>query len=228
MRGGVYINYEECHWDTMRALAAADLHGKAERFHRLQASARRYNPDLIVLAGDITSYIGGREVLPLIADMVPPVLAVRGNSDVPSVAREMERVGIKHLHLGAWDFKGSRFVGVSGAVPIPFWTKFSLREGWIDAGMARLIDSETIVVAHSPPRGARDEVFGTMHAGSSLLRRWMDERRPKAVICGHIHERTGYEKAGETLVINCSIGKGGSGTLIETRKDREPKIKVLD
>ncbi len=211
----------------MRVLAAADIHGKIGRFHRLRASVRRYKPDLIVLAGDITSYIGGREVLPLIPDLGPRVLAVRGNSDVPSIAGEMESLGIEHLHLEALTLGGSRFVGISGAVPIPFWTKFRLREGRIDAEMGRLIGNETIVVAHPPPRGARDEVFGTMHAGSSLLRKWMDERRPKAVICGHIHERTGYEKVEGTLVINCSIGKGGSGTLIELKKDRELKIKIL-
>ncbi len=81
--------------------------------------------------------------------------------------------------------------------------------------MSRLVDNRTILVVHPPPYGARDEVMGAIHAGSRLVRKIVDRRRPAAVLCGHIHEAAGAVLCGETLVVNCSFNGKTSGALVE-------------
>ena len=49
-----------------------------------------------------------------------------------------------------------------------------------------------------------------------LLRRIAE---PLLCICGHIHEMPGTEMHRKTLVINCSMGRGGGGALIEISRD---------
>jgi len=55
----------------------------------------------------------------------------------------------------------------------------------------KLIDERTVVVAHPPPFGYLDEVFGRFHAGSRRLHDLVIKCQPMLVLCGHIHERGG-------------------------------------
>ncbi len=67
------------------------------------------------------------------------------------------------------------------------------------------IDSVDIILSHLPPYRILDEDMGLnkkgSHIGSKLLREFILNKKPKLVICGHIH--TPQEaKLGETLIIN--------------------------
>ncbi|HOO89504.1 MAG TPA: hypothetical protein PLA74_01645, partial [Syntrophales bacterium] len=52
------------------------------------------------------------------------------------------------------------------------------------------------------------------HAGSAGLCKVVEKCQPRLCICGHIHERPGWEHLGKTLVVNCNMGKGGGGALV--------------
>ena len=52
-----------------------------------------------------------------------------------------------------------------------------------------------------------DEVGGRFHAGSKGVRRYIETHAPGVVLCGHIHEAPGTVHLGNTLVVNCSVGK---------------------
>ena len=65
-----------------------------------------------------------------------------------------------------------------------------------------------------------------MHSGSEELRRVVDTYHPRLVLCGHIHEDPGITKTDSTLIVNCSMGKRGSGALITMEKTL--KAEMLD
>ncbi|MCC6348434.1 MAG: metallophosphoesterase [Candidatus Eisenbacteria bacterium] len=66
----------------------------------------------------------------------------------------------------------------------------------------------TLFVLHSPARGTKcDLVHGGHHVGSRAIRRFVEERRPRLVLSGHIHESPRVSGAwkdtlGETVLVN--------------------------
>ncbi len=67
------------------------------------------------------------------------------------------------------------------------------------------IKKVNIILSHLPPYGILDEDTGLNtkgdHMGSKLLREFILNKKPKLVICGHIHT-PGEVRLGETLIIN--------------------------
>ncbi len=67
-----------------------------------------------------------------------------------------------------------------------------------------------ILVCHQPPYGILDEVDAKFapkewqgkHAGSKLIRDYIEKYSPRYVFCGHIHEAEGMKKVGRTEVYN--------------------------
>lgn len=95
------------------------------------------------------------------------------------------------------------------------------------ARLARLVDRETVLVAHPPPRGTLDEAFGRCHAGSAALRDLVLRCEPAVLLCGHIHERRGTAQLGSTLVVNCSVGRRGDGALVTVVAGEPPRAELL-
>jgi len=69
----------------MRIYAVADIHGKESRMARVEAAIDRFQPDVAVVAGDITNYTGPKPVINRLAGMGIPVLCIGGNSDLGRV-----------------------------------------------------------------------------------------------------------------------------------------------
>ena len=67
--------------------AVADVHGDLERIGRIRSVVSENRPDVLVIAGDIISYIRPKQVLEQFDKMGAPVLVVRGNSDPGYVDR---------------------------------------------------------------------------------------------------------------------------------------------
>lgn len=71
-----------------------------------------------------------------------------------------------------------------------------------------------IIVSHQPPYGYGDRVpdryivfqaDGDPHVGSKELLATIDRVKPKAVICGHIHDGRGSYKYGDTDIYNVAL-----------------------
>jgi len=213
---------------AVRLLAVADLHARAARLARLEAAVARLAPDAVVVAGDITAYLEPAPVVARLGRLPVPVLAVRGNSDLPVVGLLLEHhAATTHLHLASAVVGGVRVVGVSGTLPLPFATRLGWREADAVRRLDALVDPGTVLVAHPPPRGTLDEAFGRFHAGSAALRALVLRREPAVLLCGHIHERAGVATLGRTLVVNCSVGKTGAGALITIAPDAPPQAQLL-
>lgn len=174
----------------MRILACADLHGRPERIARVRALASEHAPAVVLLPGDLTHLGMGRDAVRLIGALPAPVLAIPGNMDALA-AGEIRRRG-----------------GLAGPTPVVI-------EGVAFGGpdVAQRCD---VLVTHEPPHGVLDLVASGTHIGSQHVLELLTRLRPRILACGHVHESPGIAEAGDTLVVNCTMGDGMTGgALIE-------------
>ena len=212
----------------MRLFAAADLHGKPQRFTAVKEGQRQSRADAVVLAGDILNYGRGRLFLPMLEDLPVPVFIVRGNSDPARLdGWAAASPNVRSLHMDVFSFQGVTLAGISGTLPIPFRSRAGWRETRHLERLAPLVDSRSILVAHPPPYGCCDQVMGHFSAGSRGLLRLVRETSPRVMICGHIHEAAGAARLGNTLVVNCALGNDRRGALIELMEGRPPNVEML-
>jgi hypothetical protein len=212
----------------MRIYAAADIHGKKEKIRVIRRSITRYSPDLVILAGDISGRFNMESTVRELETMGVDLLFVAGNGDPASFGpRISESIRFRPLHMKRVEIGGMTFVGVNGTLAVPFWSMIALNESEILKQVAGLIDKNTFLVAHPPPRGRLDQVFGKFHAGSRGLERLIEETSPAAMICGHIHESSGITKIGATFVVNCALSKTSNGVLIDLSPGGRPECKMI-
>ncbi len=200
----------------MRILAVADIHSRQDRLLLIQQAIRRHCPDVLVVAGDVSSFFRPTPILDDLEDLGLRVLVVRGNTDRPDMEKLLlSYKNVSSLHLREIVMDRIRFVGVGGTILLPFRSRLCIREKRMMATLETIVHSRHVVVTHPPPFGTLDEVAGKWHAGSSAVSALVDARNPRMLLCGHIHERPGIVERGKTLVVNCSVGKSGAGVLIE-------------
>jgi Icc-related predicted phosphoesterase len=212
----------------MRIYAVADIHGRSAKIALIRGNTLQLNPDVLVVAGDITSYTGSAGILAQLNDIPVPVLAVRGNTDLSRVENLLENFpNISHLHLKQVTIGNTPFVGVSGCIPIPFSSRICLNQVQVIEKLKPLLKSNSVLVAHPPPWGTLDEVLGRFHAGCRILTKAIKMCRPMLMICGHIHERPGSVFIGKTLVVNCALGSNHAGAVIELDNENNLKVEML-
>jgi Icc-related predicted phosphoesterase len=199
----------------MRIYAVADVHGKADKINRIRKNIDELKPEVLVVAGDITNFKNSAAIIETFNRMPVPVLAVRGNTDAPRVEHWLDRYpNTTSLHLKKYRLKDTCFVGVSGTIPLPLRSRIGVCERKTIAKLTELVDEDSVLVAHPPPWGTLDEVFGRFHAGCRRLHRLVIDRRPKLLLCGHIHEKPGVASIGNTRVVNCCMARAGNGALV--------------
>jgi len=196
----------------------SDFHGSIEAARKAALKARNIEAAFIVVCGDMTHFgsVKDAEVMlsPLIASGIP-TLYVPGNCDSPELA-ETPIAGAIFLHGKCVSQTGVAFLGLGGAPASPFHTLFELSE----AEMMKILNGAVgqcsrnrwfIVVSHSTPKDTRvDSTFSGIHAGSVSLRRFIEENKPNAVFCGHIHEARAIDRMGETIIVNPGPARHGN------------------
>jgi Icc-related predicted phosphoesterase len=212
----------------MRIYAVADVHGRPDRIDQIRKNISRLKPAILVIAGDITNYKNSTIVIQQLNAMPIPVLAIRGNTDWPRVDKLLQRFpNTASLHLREHIVNGIGLVGVSGTIPLPFRSKVGIWEQRIMNSLGTLVNTDTILVTHTPPLGILDKAFNKFHAGSRCLYKFILERPPKMLLCGHIHECPGIGFVGKTLVVNCSMARNATGAIIEIDKHTAPKVEMV-
>ena len=189
----------------MRFLAVADIHGNATRVRKLVGMIPEINPNLILIAGDLTHFSGAekaKEVLEPLLNTGIPILAVHGNCDGRDVPAFLEELGIS-AHDKRVEINGVGFVGVGGSNMTPFNTIWELTEDEISAILGRNYRDGDVILSHVPPRGTRvDRVHSGLHVGSEALKKFIEERQPPLVVTGHIHEARAVDRIGDTVIVN--------------------------
>jgi len=130
----------------MRIYAVADIHGQFDKIELIQNNTLQLNPDVIVVAGDISNYTGSTRILALLNDIPAPVLAIRGNTDRSRVENLFKYFSnILPLHLKRVTIGSTTFVGVSGCIPIPFSSRICLNQAQIIEKLKPMIKSNSIL-----------------------------------------------------------------------------------
>lgn len=212
----------------MLIYAVADLHGHAKRFRLIDRNVAIHRPDILVLAGDISTLRKPDALLDGLNRLGLPVLLVRGNSDSRRLTALLRLFPhLQSLDLSMARFHGVELVGIGGTLPLPFHSRLGFKETGLVARLSGMLQPHSVLVVHPPPYGIRDRVLGKFHAGSRAVRRLVDRCSPALVVCGHIHEQAGVETIGRTTVVNCAMGRGGGGALIRYDGQSTPACTML-
>ncbi|WP_020475086.1 metallophosphoesterase family protein [Zavarzinella formosa] len=198
----------------MKLLLFSDLHCDTAAARNLVALSAK--TDIAIGAGD---FANGRQrlalTLDILRDLSCPAVYVPGNNEsleeLTEACRDHPRTHV--LHGTGITLNGLDIFGLGGAVPVtPFgsWSyDFSEEQA---AELLRDFPAGGILVSHSPPFGLLDMASNGKHLGSQAVRKIVDERLPRLVVCGHIHASGGKQfQNGPTLVVNA----GPAGMMVE-------------
>ncbi len=197
----------------MRILAFSDLHRDLDQGAELVAMAA--DADVVIGAGDFASIHEGLEdTIGSLSAITAPTVLVPGNNETAdalrAATRDWEAATVLHGEGTAID--GVEFFGLGAGVPTTPWEwSFDLSDTEA-AAMIAAAPEGAVMVLHSPPQGHCDSGGDGTHFGSPALLAAVEEKRPRLVVFGHIHEAWGCEsRVGDTPLRNL----GPSGTWIE-------------
>jgi Icc-related predicted phosphoesterase len=194
----------------VRVLAFSDIHRDLDQGRRLADLAR--DVDVVVAAGDFASvHKGLDEMIDVLTAIETPTVLVPGNNETEDALREAcaNWGAARVLHGDGTEIGGVPFFGLGGGVPITPWGwSFDLDEDEAADKLAGCPE-DAVLVVHSPPKG---HVDGAHRLGSEAILRTIEEKRPRLVVCGHIHEAAGEEAfVGASRVLNA----GPAGAVVE-------------
>jgi len=210
---------------ALRILALADLHDCADMLEGL----RTIDSDLIAFCGDLhdgSDRSAAEPVAAALAGLGRTVLIVPGNMDhrdfVPGLWEEFRFV---MLHRSCFFHGECGFAGMGGIVArnpsrIGDPSRYYHRDEDIYSALLesypRIAHKKyKIILTHQPPRDAQDTLYSGQSSGSVGLRRFVVERQPDLLLCGHIHEDRGEARIGATRVINVGELRRGHAAQIE-------------
>jgi uncharacterized protein len=205
----------------MKILAVSDLHGNIKP---IIDYLNKNKVDLIIIAGDITHFGPvelGEDILNEISSFNIPVLAIPGNCDPGSIHINMDNSQAINIHARNLVIKNIGICGFGGSNPTPFDTPLEFEEVQIYDEAKRALDGIkeqkiTLFITHAPPYGTKTDLLPSgVHAGSTSLRKIIEELQPTVNICGHIHESRGTDMIGKTKIINPGQISQGYACLIQ-------------
>jgi hypothetical protein len=186
-----------------RAMVIADLHGNTDATKYIFRSIELYEPDVLIVCGDITDFGKPKNLIKQFFDSIYiPVFAVPGNCDPLSTIEELEASKAFQMHNKKQCFNGRIFVGMGGANPPSLGTPFILSEKEIFAKLDRIMENGSILISHAPPKGHLDRIFFGIHAGSRAIASIVNKYKPVLVCCAHIHEARGVERSDCSTFVN--------------------------
>jgi len=212
-------------------LGFADFHGDIGSAKRASHLVSLEHPSLVVVAGDLANRDVqlARQILEELSTSARKVFFVPGNLDDPTLANWKDTERIACLHAKAVTHNLITFVGLGGSVISPFKTPLEFGEAEASRALAEATQTSSsqnmVLVSHCPPKNTKlDLAGGTRHVGSEAVRRFIDERKPVLVICGHIHEAQGVDSIEGVPVVN--VGPARHGHYASILLNQEAKIEL--
>ncbi len=184
----------------MRILAAADIHGIFSVYEWLVEQSAKQQVEVLLLAGDL--FAGGledeqrrqgKQIISILKMATIPAFYLMGNDDFVDLAYEDEQ--IRPLQGRRIEAGGLGFVGYQYTLPFVGGI-FEKPEEEMDVDLKQvesLLDSQTVLVTHSPPHGILDRTCSGDHVGSRSLTALLQRKTVAVHVFGHIHESFGNE-----------------------------------
>jgi Icc-related predicted phosphoesterase len=189
----------------MKLLLFSDLH--LSKNCCLRIIELSHEVDVLIGAGDYCSLRRDLDrVIEWLKLIKKPTILVPGNAESYDelVAACRPWSSAKVLHGNGVEIQGQLFFGLGGGIPVtPFgsWS-WDFTEDQAEI-LLNKCPKNTVLISHSPPKGILDKSSFGLHLGSKSIKKFIQEKSPKLVVCGHIHESGGkMEKYGTCTVIN--------------------------
>jgi Icc-related predicted phosphoesterase len=192
----------------VRVLAFSDLHRDEQRAR--SAVERAAQADVVAAVGDLaTMHRGLEETIDVLRAIDRPVLLVPGNNETDEALREACAgwPNATVLHGEATTVDGVTFFGLGGGIPVTPWDwSFDVMEEDAERLLTAL-PAGAVLLSHSPPKGHVDNGLG-----SAAVLHAIEDKQPRIVLCGHVHECWGQEsRVGDVPVRNL----GPDATIID-------------
>ena len=210
---------------AFRILVAADMHAEEEAAERIVKKISSGKFGALIILGDITNLgpVSFAEDFFSNAKAAAPktrIFAIPGNMDPYEVLEVMEKKGAsiqgkKAALSGPWEIVGLGGSPRAGRGPTEYDEDEALGK------MRKLgIGPRTILAAHSPAYEllGLDKIPSGLSVGSRALRSIVEEKKPGALLSGHIHETEGIGKSGETVVVKVAPAFNGRAAILELGK----------
>ncbi len=196
--------------NTLKILAAADLHGDTETAQKLAKKAKKEKVDLVILAGDLHGMFEGQDIITPFKKAKQKVVFVPGNWDSKLEVDLLKEHQAKNIDSYYVTYNGVKIVGIGNQ---------DMKMSLDNSALKRIIKNfekiksktgKKILVSHLHAQGTKAEFSGIQ--GEKTLRQAIDYFHPDIFISAHIHEAEGLEeKIGKTKVIQV----GRKGKIIE-------------
>ena len=209
----------------MKFLILSDIHGNLDNLDKLDSLFKE--ADAVLFGGDFAEFEHeetGKPVLDKLLKKHENIFAVIGNCDNPEFLPEVEAKGIS-VQKALVNFEGLFITGSGGGSKFTGETANERTDEELYSDLS-LITQEApsewnnlIAIMHNPPKDTEcDKVAPEVHVGSALLKKFIDDYKPLAVITGHIHESAAVCKSGNTTVINPGALLEGKYALMQAEK----------
>ena len=189
----------------MKLLLFSDIHSDFSGASRLVELSLK--ADVVVGAGDYClARRGLDEIIAALSAIPKPTVLVPGNAESHEELAQACRSwpGSHVLHGSQTTLDDVTFFGIGGGIPItPFgaWS-YDFSEGQAKK-LLRDLPPGGVLISHSPPKGVLDKSSDGRSLGSEAVREIIGIKKPKLVVCGHIHGSAGQiARLGSTNVIN--------------------------
>lgn len=208
----------------MRILLFSDIHSDEYAFESLKSIYADGNFDYVFVTGDIIK--GSISFVDKLLAAFPDCFALPGNCDEQYVIDKLEQSN-NFIHRRRVEIaEGYNVVGFGFSLPTPFHTYGEMSEEEIKEQVSELqIDNKTLLLTHTPPKGLFDDVNGN-HVGSSAIRKIIEEKKPFANFCGHVHEYAGVDKINNTIIVKIPAANNWRYAVANT-KDKKLSVEFF-
>jgi Icc-related predicted phosphoesterase len=192
----------------VKILIFSDIHNDRVALEKLMA----IDADAYFAAGDLVSWARGLDKMgEVMKSRRERVYVLPGNHESASdIAAFCERFGFVDFHGATAEIGGIRFAGLGYSTVTPFDTPGEYGEDEIAERLEKFVVwKPQVLVCHSPPLGTPlDRIKEGLHAGSRVVREFIEKHQPDHFFCGHVHEAEGVViRMGATRAMN--VGKKG-------------------